>query len=161
MEIILIAAVDKNFHIGYKGNILWNNPLDRRIFKHFTIGNSVIMGRKTFESIGKPLVNRENIVLSRSLKQIDGCKVVSSEKEAIKIARSEKIFIIGGESIYKTFMPIATKIYLSIVDVVTVGDRFFPYIDKNYWELKCKKRFTNLEFRIYETLLNLKPQKCR
>lgn len=156
MEIILIAAVDKSFHIGYKGKIVWNNPLDRRLFKHFTIGNTVIMGRKTFESIGKPLKNRENIVLSKSLKQIEGITVVSSIEEAINKAKSEKIFIIGGEDIYRLFMPLANKIYLSVIDVETIGDRFFPSIDENKWELKCNKKFKTLEFRIYENKLNLK-----
>ncbi len=156
MEIILIAAVDKNFHIGYKGKILWNNPLDRRLFKYFTTGNTVIMGRKTFESIGKPLKKRQNIVLSKGLKQIEECIIASSIEEAIHKANSKKIFIIGGEEIYRLFMPLANKIYLSVIDVDTVGDRFFPPIDENQWELKCKKNFKTLEFRIYENKLNLR-----
>ncbi len=151
MEIILIAAVDKKFNIGYKGKILWNNRLDRRIFRYFTKYHTVIMGRKTFDSIGRPLPDRQNIVISRK-NFLCGCEVVSNREEAIAKAKSDKIFIIGGESIYRLFMPIANKIYLSIINVITKGDRVFPEIDESKWNLCYRKKLTGLEFRIYENI---------
>ena len=103
------------------------------------------MGRKTFESIGKPLKERLNIVMTRNPKGLDGIEEVSSMESAIKVGLnfSENIFVIGGQSIYETFLPISTKMYLTFINIEVSGDTFFPKWDKNEWEEVSRESFKN------------------
>lgn len=133
--ISIIAAVSENGVIGKDGELPWHIPEDLKHFKNLTSGNVVIMGRKTYESIGKPLPNRLNIVITRDTsKHINGCITVNSIEEAIRKASSDKeIFIIGGGEIYKKSLKFANKIYLTKIHQHIEGDTFFPTLS-NYWK---------------------------
>lgn len=131
MTISIIVVIGKNREIGCDNKLLWDLPEDMARFKKITTGHSVIMGSKTFESIGKALPNRNNIVIAYDPKyNAPNCSVATSIDEAVKIAKSqeknEEIFIIGGASIYKQFMPITEKLYLTVVDDGPKADTFFP-----------------------------------
>ena len=136
MKISLIAAFAEEGVIGKDGKIPWTLKEDLKHFRHKTEGCSVVMGRKTYESIGRPLPNRLNIVMTKNPKMLEGVKEVSSRKEALEIAStySNEVFIIGGEKIYEEFLPMATKMYLTKIDIKTKGDAFFPKWNVNDWE---------------------------
>lgn len=135
-ELHLIAAVARNRVIGYNGQIPWNIPEDLQHFKELTMGYTVIMGRRTFESIGRPLPGRENIVVTSTINDILGCKIARSLTEAIGLTDSKKIFIIGGEQLYKEALPLADYLDLTLVDIEPAGDTFFPEVNWNdYAEL--------------------------
>jgi len=135
MDITLIAAVAKNGVIGNKGKIPWKIPEDLRRFKELTLGHSVIMGRKTFESIGKPLPRRYNFVVSS--KEIDDKElcVVNSLDEAIEISNlfDSRAYIIGGQKIYEESIDKANRMELTEISQDYEGDRFFPRFDKSEW----------------------------
>ena len=136
MKISLIAAFAEEGVIGKDGKIPWTLKEDLKHFRNKTEGCSVVMGRKTYESIGRPLPNRLNIVMTRNPKRQEGIKEVSNTKDALKVASSysDEIFIIGGEKIYKEFLPLATKMYLTKIDIKVKGDTFFPSWNKNEWK---------------------------
>ena len=158
-KIYLIAACDDDGAIGKNGIIPWKCSEDMRYFKHLTTNHSVIMGRKTYESIGKPLPNRENIVITRSTDlSIDGCKMANSLEDAIFSANSNNnIFIIGGGNIYSQALEYATMIFLTKIPGSYNGDTFFPELNKNSWSLvsevnHCKESSNDIActFFIYE-----------
>lgn len=131
MSISIIAAIGKNRELGKDNRLLWHIPEDLKRFKELTSGHPIIMGRKTFESIGKVLPNRTNIVItSDKQKAISGAIVVHSLQEAFRQAQtklgSEEIFIIGGGQIFEQALSIASKLYLTIVDKTFDADTFFP-----------------------------------
>ena len=137
MEIVLIAAVDINLAIGKEGKIPWDIKEDLKFFRQNTENTAIVMGRATYDSIGRPLPNRKNIVMTRSIQGRDGVVEVSSSKEAINEARSysEKVNIIGGEYIYKEFLPLATKLLITEIELeVDSADAFFPKWDSNIWK---------------------------
>jgi dihydrofolate reductase len=139
IEIILIAAIGENRELGYDNKLLWHLPGDLPRFKNLTSGHAIIMGRKTFDSIGKPLPNRLNIVLSRNTDlAIDGTTVVSNLEQAIRLAEqhgSGKLFVIGGGEIYSLFLPIATTLELTLVsDSPKHADAYFPDYQANHFE---------------------------
>lgn len=133
----IIVAVAENNVIGRNNELIWHISEDLKYFKRVTSGHTVIMGRKTFESIGKPLPNRTNIVISRSTDlKLDGCIVVNSLSEAIaKINPADEHFIIGGGSIYRKAMALADKLYLTKVYHSYEGDTFFPELDGSWREV--------------------------
>jgi dihydrofolate reductase len=135
--VTIVVAIGKNRGIGSNNQMLWHLPKDLKHFKEITSGHPVIMGRKTFESIGKPLPNRTNIVISRKSDWFEeGVLIVGSIKEAIKFAKKidEDIFIIGGGNIYMQTMDMADKIELTTVDAHIEADTFFPEIDEKIWK---------------------------
>tara|TARA_X000000368_G_scaffold92931_1_gene71042 strand:- start:866 stop:1345 length:480 start_codon:yes stop_codon:yes gene_type:complete len=137
MEIVLIAAVDINLAIGKEGKIPWDIKEDLKFFRQNTENTAIIMGRATYDSIGRPLPNRKNIVMTRSIQGRDGVVEVSSSQEAINEARSysEKVNIIGGEYIYKEFLPLATKLLITEIELeVDSADAFFPKWDFKIWK---------------------------
>lgn len=158
MQIILIAAMAKNRVIGYKNTIPWQIKGEQKLFKEHTFGHTVIMGRKTFESIGKPLVGRKNIIISTQKKDnlnSDEVIVVSSIQDALDTCKTdEKVFIIGGANIYKQTINIADYIYLTILNRDVEGDTFFPDIDENFTIISSKKINLSEEvsFVIYERI---------
>jgi dihydrofolate reductase len=135
MLISIIVAIGKNNVIGAGNKLLWSLPADMKHFKELTVGKTVIMGRKTFESIGKALPGRKNIIISRSDYHAPGCVAVSSIDEALKAAKGhEEVMIIGGASIYGQFLPIAKRMYITYVDAEINGDAFFPEFNKSDWK---------------------------
>jgi dihydrofolate reductase len=128
MGISIIAAMSRNRAIGREGAIPWHIPADLRRFREHTLGHTVIMGRKTFESIGRPLAGRRNVVVTgRKDYSAEGIQVVHSLKEAIESSdRDGELFICGGSEIYEQALPLCSKIYLTVVDLDIAGDRFFP-----------------------------------
>lgn len=125
--ISIIVAVAENGIIGDKNTLLWHISEDLRRFKALTTGHPVVMGRKTFESLGRPLPNRRNVVISRQELAIDGCEVVHSLDEALALFPSdEEVFIIGGAQIYAEALPIADRFYLTRVGHTYEGDTRFP-----------------------------------
>jgi dihydrofolate reductase len=160
METIIIAAVAKNFVIGKNNQLPWHYKEDFQHFKQLTTGYPVIMGRKTFESIGKPLPNRVNIILSRdkeaaaNLPNISGCVVLSSLNESKIYCReklnAEKMFIIGGSSIYEQAMPSADVMELTLVNKEADGDAFFPKWNNNDWIETKREDFPEFSFVRFE-----------
>ena len=140
MIITFVVAASTNNAIGKAGKLLWRLPKDLRFFKNTTWGMPVVMGRKTFESVNKPLSGRKNIVItSQPGWKKNDVWVAKDIKDALKQAEAtncKEAFIIGGGQIYKQTMDIADKIYLTRVHATLDGDTFFPEIDKTRWELK-------------------------
>ncbi len=148
--ISIIVATSLNWAIGRNNQLLWHISEDLKYFKKITSGHTVIMGRKTWESIGKPLPNRRNIVVSRSLEKITDAEVYKSLELALKAAGNESLFIIGGGEIYEQALPLAEKLYLTIVNLtVEDADTFFPKINFDEW------RETSREVADYGTRLEL------
>ena len=134
--ITIIAAIGKNNELGKDNQLLWHLPVDLKHFKNLTSGHPIIMGRKTYESIGKPLPNRTNIVVSRKENWFEeGILIVPSLKDAIKHAKkiNENIFIIGGGEIYRNTIDMADRLEITQVNHQTDADVFFPKIDENTW----------------------------
>lgn len=127
--------MSRNRVIG-KGNALpWHLPADLKYFKRITLGKPIIMGRKTFESIGRPLPGRVNIIVTHELAyRADGCTVVHSIDEAISIAQAhEEVMVIGGAKLFEQVLPRAERIYLTEIDEEFAGDIFFPELDRRAW----------------------------
>lgn len=137
MTLSLIAALANNRVIGKNGGMPWHIPEDLRYFKRVTLGKPIIMGRKTFDSIGRPLPGRDNIVVSRNPKlSVEGARVTHSLQEALDFATdlpSEEVFVIGGAQLYAAVLPDADKLYLTYVDTDVEGDTFFPAFDRGEW----------------------------
>ena len=133
--ISIIVAVAKNGVIGDKNSLLWHLREDMIHFRTTTSGHPVVMGRKTYDSIGRPLPKRTNVVITRDTNlTIEGCTVVHSLDEAVAMFdKSEEVFIIGGAQIYKQALPIADRIYLTVIDKEYEGDTSFPEIDYSAW----------------------------
>lgn len=145
MQIALVVAAAENNAIGKNNQLLWRLPNDTKFFKNTTWGMPVIMGRKTFESLGKPLAGRTNIVITRQTDwKAEGAIVVHNLQEAIKAAGetdAKEAYVIGGGEIYAQSLPIAQRIYLTRVHTSIEGDAFFPAFDEKEWEL-----LSNLDF---------------
>ena len=159
MEIFLIAAVDKNLAIGKNGKIPWHIKEDLQFFQKNTLNTAMIMGRSTFDSIGKPLPNRKNIVMTNSPTNREGVIEVCDIESAIEEAKkdSNKISIIGGQSIYKEFMPLANKLLITEIDIVVErADTFFPAWDKKEWteQSRIKSMENGIEYSFVEYLRN-------
>lgn len=135
-HIILIAAASENNVIGKKGRIPWDLPDDRGHFRDLTEGYPIIMGRKTFESLGRPLPKRRNIVVTRSDRIFEGCEAVHSLDDALKLCMDEpEVWVIGGGEIYRETLSKADRIELTRVHATVDGDAFFPEIDDSHWRL--------------------------
>lgn len=149
--ISLIAAVGKNNELGLNNHLIFNIPGDLKFFRNTTLGKTVIMGRKTYESIGKPLPKRINIVVSNSLKETDGITIINSFEEVLEkyLNSEEEIFIIGGESLYNYFINYAQNIYLTKVYANAVADKYFPSFDENNYNqtLLGENKENNLEYK--------------
>lgn len=141
--ISLIAAIGKDRVLGFRGRIPWNLPADLRRFRDITRGHAVIMGRKTFESIGKPLPDRTNIIVTTDVHyHRDGCRVAHSISEALTgLGNEEEAFVIGGGEIYRLALPYADRLYISHVDAAPTGDVFFPEIDMARWKVYSSENF--------------------
>ena len=160
MIISLIAAMGRNRVIGKDNSLPWKLPEDMKRFRELTKGKPVIMGRKTFESIGKPLPNRTNIVITRDKNySAEGCIVVHSAEDALKAAKNaDEAMIIGGEQIFREFLPRANRIYLTIIDKDFEGDAFFPDFKEDDWEKIKQEKYDNGQLKF--TFADLQRRNC-
>lgn len=142
MTISIIACMSKNNVIGINGKLPWHIPKDLKRFKELTLGKDIVMGRKTHESIGKPLKDRTNIVISETSRNIVGCEVFKDLEAIITMALNveDEIFFIGGQRIFEAVLPFADKMYLTIVNEVIEGDvKFPPYHTASHCDWVVKK----------------------
>jgi dihydrofolate reductase len=137
MMISIIAALGRNKVIGKNNKLPWKLPADLKHFKELTLGKPIIMGQKTFESIGKPLPGRTNIILSLDENfKPSGCIVAHSLQEALEATKGAKeVMIAGGASVYKQFLPLADRLYLTLIDADFEGDAYFPEFNWGDWEI--------------------------
>ncbi len=135
MRVSLIVAASANNVIGVRGELPWRLPVDLKRFKQVTTGKPIVMGRLTWDSIGRPLPNRQNIVISRNPDfTAAGCDIVASPGEAVEMAGDvDEVMIIGGSQLYREFLPRAQRIYLTRVAVDIEGDACFPELDDSEW----------------------------
>lgn len=153
MKLSIIVATAEKGVIGKDNQLIWHLPEDLKMFRRLTTGHVIIMGRKTFESIGKPLPNRTSIIISRNIDYlVEGCIVVGSLEEAIEKAKeieTEEAFIIGGAQIYALALDMADTVYLTQVHHNFEGDAFFPVLDTNIWTETERKSFQPDEKHAY------------
>ena len=136
----IVVAMDDNRLIGNKNQLPWHLPADLAYFKKLTTGKSILMGRKTYDSIGRPLPNRRNIVMTRNSEiSIPGCEVVSSLDEAFELTKGEEeVMVIGGASLCDQLLPEINRLYITKIVVEFEGDFFFPIYDHLYWsQVSC------------------------
>lgn len=155
MTISIIVAVAENGVIGKDNQLIWRLSEDLKQFRKITSGHSIIMGRKTFDSIGKALPNRTNIVVSRNKDlKIEGCHVVSSIEDAIELSKhyegAEEVFIIGGDNIYKQSIKLANKIYLTKVKAQVEGDSYFDLNQILSWKIDKTTAYSKNEKNDYD-----------
>ena len=155
----IIVAIAQNGTIGDKNSLLWHIKEDMRFFRTTTSGHPVIMGRKTFESLGsKPLPKRTNIVITRADREFEGALTAHSLEEAIRMAgEDEEIFVMGGAQIYREALSVVDRMYITVVECDYEGDTSFPEIDFSQWELvnvvrheRGEEYESPFEFRTYD-----------
>ncbi len=136
MSISLVAAVANNRVIGIRGALPWRIPDDLAYVRKLTLGHAVVMGRKTLQSIGKPLDRRRNIVLTRDPGfRMPGCLIARSAEEALSLGKPLQTFVLGGAAVFEAFLPLADSLYITWVDIEAEGDTFFPAVRWEEWEL--------------------------
>lgn len=141
-RLTLVSALAMNRVIGLNNQLPWQLPADLKMFKALTIGKTVLMGRKTFESIGRPLPKRRNVVLSRSGFEQTGVEVFGSLEHAVRVLPdTEEVMVIGGGEIYRQCLPHASRLALSVVRATVNGDAWFPAIDGQAWRLIAREDF--------------------
>lgn len=160
MTISLLLAMDRNNGIGLGNKMPWRLPADLAYFKALTLGHTIVMGRRTFESVGsKPLPGRRNVVLTRdSSFRAEGCETAHSLEEALqRYAGEEELFIVGGGEIYAKSMPYADKLYITVIDHEFEVDTHFPQVNEAEWRIASEKPGVRDErnpydyvFRVYE-----------
>lgn len=159
MKVSIIVAMDRNRVIGKDNDIPWRIPKDWEFVKQTTKGHPIILGRRNFESIGRVLPDRRNILLTKNSEfSFPECEIAHSREEVLELCKEEKeIFIFGGEQIYEMFLPDVEKIYMTKIDHVFEGDTFFPEVDRCEWtEISVEKGVRNDQnpydyyFHVYE-----------
>ena len=152
--IALIVAMSKNHVIGNKGEIPWKIKGEQRRFKELTTGNTVIMGKRSFEEIGNPLPNRKTILVSNTIKyEDDNCTTAGSLEEALQHAGNADVYIAGGELLYKEALPLVDKMYITLVDMMVEGDTFFPQFNEDDFKITSEESLeVEIPFRylVYE-----------
>ncbi|MFX3625290.1 MAG: dihydrofolate reductase [Ectobacillus sp.] len=151
--ISLIVAMDKNRLIGSNNDLPWRLPADLAYFKRVTMEHPIVMGRKTFEAIGRPLPGRENIVITRNKSyKADGCTIAHSLTEVLERygASSEEVFIIGGAELFKEALPIADRLYVTHIEEAFTGDTWFPEISLEQWREVSRAKGIQDEKNPYE-----------
>ena len=158
MKLALIAAMAQNRVVGIDNKLPWHLPEDLKYFKRITTGKAVIMGRKTYESIGRPLPNRTNIVITRSTEfSAPGIEVVNSLDAAIELAENvslinavDEVMVIGGAQIYEAALPQADRLYLTHVHANVEGDAYFPDVDMSQWKELGREDYDASETNPYD-----------
>ena len=157
MKITLVAAIASNNVIGKENSLPWNIPEDLKRFKQMTSGHTILMGRKTFDSIGRPLPNRQNIVMTKDENfKKEGIKVINDFDEALELIKESKedVFVIGGSKIYELFEPVANSLAITRILKDFEGDAFFPDINWDLWQIEKEENFfdekSNIECKLIE-----------
>ena len=153
MRISLIAAMSENGVIGNNNALPWHLPEELKYFRSKTLGKPIIMGRKTFESMGnKPLPNRQNIILTHDKNfSREDVFVVHSVDEALKVVGTcEEVMIIGGASVYQAFLPFTTRLYLTVVHQEYIGDTFFPIINWEEWDSISEQKMDGFTVKVWD-----------
>ncbi|CAN7702109.1 dihydrofolate reductase [Paenibacillus sp. LjRoot153] len=158
MSISFIFAMDRNRAIGVNNKLPWHLPGDLKFFKNVTMGHPILMGRKTYESIGKPLPGRRNVILTQNTAyQAEGCEVIHSVDEAIDAFRDQELFVIGGAEIFKLFASHVNRMYITYIEDEFEADTFMSDLDLSTWTLVSSEQGERNEknpyeyyFRIYE-----------
>ncbi len=151
--ISFVVAMDKNRVIGKDNSIPWHLPEDLKFFKKVTMGHPIVMGRKTYESIGKPLPGRENVIVTRNVDyKAEGCIVLHSIEELKKYIdeKNEEVSIIGGAQLFKETFPIADRLYITEIHREFEGDTFFPEYPESEWTLTSKEKGVKDEKNPYD-----------
>ena len=151
MKITLVAAIASNNVIGKENSLPWNIPEDLKRFKQMTSGHTILMGRKTFDSIGRPLPNRQNIVMTKDENfEREGIKVINDFYEALELIKesNEDVFVIGGSKIYELFEPVANSLAITRILKDFEGDAFFPDINWNLWQIEKEEKFFDEKSKI-------------
>lgn len=164
MSLAIIVAMDQNQLIGDKNKIPWQLPADLKYFKKTTTGSPVIMGRKTFESIGFPLPERENIILTRDKNYTaEGCEIINSPAEILTrfTDQAQQAFIIGGAEIYRIFLLQTDKLYLTIIENKFSGDTYFPEINWQNWTLVSKEQGIKNSQNPYQYFFHIYQRKTK
>lgn len=159
MTVSFLLAMDRRGGIGIDNKLPWRLPADLAYFKRLTLGHTVLMGRRTYESIGKPLPKRRNIVVTRDRGyKAEGCEVVHDLEAALeRFGREDELFVIGGSEIFKAALPEADKLYITYIDHEFAADTFFPAVEEAQWRLvsrepgvKDERNPYDYEFLVYE-----------
>ena len=154
--ITLIAAMGKNRAIGLDGRMPWHLPSELQHFKQATMGKTIVMGRKTWQSIGRPLPGRQNIVISRTPEfEASGAEVTDSLTSAVEYSNSEEVMVIGGGQLYALALPLAQRLILTLIDIEPDADTWFPAWDSRQWQQTEERHFdiddnSALAYRIVE-----------
>jgi dihydrofolate reductase len=152
----LIAAMGKNRAIGLAGRMPWHLPAELQHFKQATMGKAIVMGRKTWQAIGRPLPGRQNIVVSRNPDfQAEGVELAGSLEDAVRISESDEVMVIGGGQLYALGLPLAQRMILTLIDIESEADTWFPEWDEQQWSQISEKHFpidgnNKLAYRIIE-----------
>ncbi|NOR20127.1 MAG: hypothetical protein GQ538_08585 [Xanthomonadales bacterium] len=155
-RVTLIAAMGKNRAIGLDGAMPWHLPAELQHFKQATMGKAILMGRKTWQAIGRPLPGRQNIVVSRNPAfSASGAVVTGSLATAIEIAEADEIMVIGGGQLYTLALPLARRMVLTLIDIEPLADTWFPEWDKRQWKQANERHYpadgkNGLDYRIVE-----------
>ncbi len=151
-EVIIIVAMTPDRLIGKNHQMPWHLAEDLQSFKQITSGHTVVMGRKTFASIGQPLPGRTNLVISRTVKSIAGCEVFADMESALQRGDElgEKTFVIGGSQIYQAALPLANCLYVSWVNGDFSGDTFFPDFSLDDWQVNTEEEFATFKLVQYQ-----------
>jgi len=156
VAITIIVAKSNNGIIGKDGDLPWRLPEDLKRFKRLTTGNIVVMGRKTYDSIGRPLPNRKNIVISRNTSlRIEGVEVEYDLIDVLKRNQEENVYVIGGGQIYVDALPFTEKLEVTEVDVELVGDTSFPEIDSSHWKEIFREKRVDPESNLTYSFVSL------
>ncbi|GAE33254.1 dihydrofolate reductase [Halalkalibacter akibai] len=157
--ISFVVAMDRNQVIGKDNQLPWHLPADLKFFKKVTTGHTIVMGRKTYESIGRPLPNRHNVILTTNANyEAEGCEVVHQVEDVLQMVnQDEEFFIIGGTQVFSLFWDYVDRLYVTFIDHEFEGDTFFPKIEQDQWDMVSaelgmvdEKNVYPHEFRIYE-----------
>jgi dihydrofolate reductase len=153
-----IVAMAANRAIGHQGSLPWHYPEDLKFFKQTTSGHPILMGRNTYESIGRPLPNRHNIVLSKTLPPTPGITIIQDlDQLASAAAEADRIFVIGGAQLYLSLLPHCQDLYLTFINETHHGDTFFPAFEQDFPHLEILHSSPPLEFRYYRRSTQTQP----
>jgi dihydrofolate reductase len=159
-KLTLIAAMGKNRAIGLAGRMPWHLPAELQHFKKATMGKAIVMGRKTWQAIGRPLPGRQNIVVSRNPDfQAEGVELAGSLEDAVSISESDEVMVIGGGQLYALGLPLAQRMILTLIDIEAEADTWFPEWDELEWSQTSEKYFpidddNKLAYKIIELSRN-------